>query len=136
MNFIKNKKNILIFILLIILVICGIYSYYSITHFNSCSSAYTSLKQSELCTGKFEDYVGTNEVIDNIEWFDYVWGEDIGDYGIVKSEIGGPNEACYWQGYRQYIETGIRKDLVECFVNSVEIKSNDELLIQCGCLFG
>ena len=110
------------------------YSLNQQTIFSSCSSAYEDLKQNDLCKGKFEDYVGTDEVIGNIEWFDYNWQEDIGGYGHLKEDIDGPNEQCYWQGYRQFIETGVHESLVDCFANIVEVVDG-ELNIQCGCFF-
>jgi len=134
MKFMKNNFTlILIFLLLVFAFFAGSFLN-PLINFDSCGSALNYLKQSNLCVGKFEEYVGTSDVLGNIEWFDYNWQEDIGDYGHTKEEIAGPNEQCYWQGYRQYIETGIHESLVDCFVNEVEI-GDDELIIGCGCFF-
>ena len=133
----KSKKKNFMFLLVFLLVVIAFFVGYflnPLTNFDSCSSSFDYLKQSDLCVGKFEDYVGTGEVIGNVEWFDYNWNEDIGNYGSVKNEIFSPNKGCYWQGYRQFIETGIHEFLVDCFVNDVEILDN-ELIMHCGCFF-
>lgn len=129
------KKEMYVLSIIIVAMISFSIGYFLIqpVKFDSCKLAYEDLKESDLCRGKFEDYVGTSDVVGNIEWFKFNWDEDIGAYGHAKNEIIGPNERCYNQGYRQFIETGKYNSLIECFANQVEIE-NDILEIQCGCL--
>jgi len=105
--------------------------------FNSCSAAYNNLMDSKLCYGKSEWDVGSNAVIGNVEWLDFNWDKDIVINGTGESKyyIGGIDERCFWQAERQLVKTGIRKDLINCFAQTIETKNNT-LDIGCGCFFG
>ena len=100
----------------------------------SCADAYNELKQKEICVGRFEEYRGMNEIIGNVEWFQYNWNEDMGSYGVVKKVLIGPNQNCEEQFQRQFIETEIHNKLIDCFVSDISI-SKEILSIQCGCTF-
>lgn len=119
-------------------IVCAFLVGYFLSHsekFDSCKSAYDNLIESNLCVGKFEEYSGTNSIIGNVEYFDFNWDEDIGSHGESKDYIGGINGRCYSQAQRQFIETGKRQNLINCFANEIEIENNF-LKIVCGCSFG
>lgn len=100
--------------------------------FDSCKSAYENVLESELCRGK---NWGSGYVEGNVEYFDFNW-ESVGVYKQEeKTSIGGINPECYFQAQEQFIETGIRENLINCFADEIEIR-NDILEIQCGCFFG
>lgn len=131
----KGYWGILLIIIVALLAFLLGYFLNQPERFNSCASAYNNLLENDICSGKTEAYLGTNEVIGNVTFFNYNWQEDLGSYGNTKEYIGGVNKACQEQAQRQFIETGERQDLINCFANEVEIKDNI-LVIQCGCFFG
>ena len=131
------KKGVYISIIIIIAIVAFSTGYFlkQPQTFDSCKSAYDNLINDNLCVGKFEEYWGTDSVIGNVEYFDFNWDKDLGSYGETKDYIGGINSRCYNQAQRQFIETGERQNLINCFDNQIEIKDNI-LSIQCGCFFG
>lgn len=131
----EKSKYFLVFIIVAIVAFLVGYSLKQPQTFDSCKAAYDNLINDDLCIGKFEEFLGTDDVIGNVEYFEYNWGEDQGDYGETKTYVGPINMECYDQAQRQFIETGERKNLITCFSNSVAIIDNI-LSIHCGCFFG
>lgn len=131
----KKSKHILS--LIIIAIIAFMIGHYlnQPQRFDSCKSAYDNLISNDLCGGKFEEFWGTDDIVGNVEYFDFNWDEDIGSYGEVKDYIGGINTRCYDQAQRQFIESGKRANLINCFANEIEVQE-DILNVQCGCFFG
>ena len=131
----KEVKYILSIVVIVIAAFSIGYFGEKQQRFDSCKSAYENLISNDLCIGKFEEFWGTANILGNVEYFDFNWDEDIGNYGEVKDYIGGVNRRCYNQAQRQFIETEKKKDLISCFADSIGIK-DDILSIQCGCFFG
>jgi|TARA_Y100000034_G_C6565225_1_gene244749 hypothetical protein len=132
------KKSVQILIIVLVVVVAfsaGFFLKQPQQQFDSCKSAYDNLVNDDLCVGKFQEYWGMDSVIGNVEYFDFNWDEDLGNYGETKDYVGGVEQRCYGQAQRQFIETGERENLINCFANQIEIKDNI-LEIQCGCFFG
>ena len=132
----KKKNTLTIIAIGVIAFILGFSLSYSSQSqkpqsFDSCKAAYENLIHDDLCVGKFEEYWGTDKITNNVEYFDFNWGEDVGDYGIVKEYVGGINRECYEQAQRQYVKAGKRDNLITCFSNEIETL-NDILRIQCA----
>jgi len=92
------------------------------------------LSRQPILTKDINEIIGTDEAIERVEFFEYNWGEDQGDYGQIKDSIGGVERECYLQAERQLITTGIRENLIECSANDIMIQEGI-LKIQCACLF-
>jgi hypothetical protein len=127
------KKSVYITIFIIIALVAFSVGYFmkQPQKFDSCKSSYDGVIGSDLCKGKSEAYSGTDDVVGNVEYFDFNWEEDLGAGGETRTYIGGINKRCYAQAQRQIK----RENLISCFPNQIEIENNI-LKIQCGCFFG
>lgn len=99
--------------------------------FDSCKSAYYDLFIDELCVGKLEGYEQTELASGNIEYFDFDWSE----YDSERKSLEGASGECRIQGENKFLATGERENLIDCFVDNVEIQDSF-LNVKCGCFFG
>jgi hypothetical protein len=103
--------------------------------FDSCKAIYDNLFEEEICYGKLDAFSGTSAVMGHTEDFDFNWGDGLGNMGIIKDVVSGIENQCYSQAHKQFIDTGERENLINCFANIIEIEEGI-LDIQCRCYFG